>query len=389
MFIAGLHQWKIRTEIVWLISRSLSCDAGFQFRASYNQQCSSLWQTPAIQKGRHFHSLKISNGSSNDSSNPVVEYSPARAKTRKESLLEGSLVIRNKYENERLNTSTGLRGPQHSDSPHDQDFATKPVYHIAAMPVRRRDAPQVSVIGEHSAGDVNHGRSDGGDNVMGKSDNLTDTTSFRSEQNCDENNGARDGSLVTLKSHSPNSTLRKKPWERVLRTSSDKSTYKATTTFRNVKEEAPESILIKPLRSQPSQATQNDDVHRRSSHFHQQPQTWEVQKRALLKKFGSAGWSPRKRLSPDVLENVRALNSQSPDKYTTAVLAEQFEVSPEAIRRILKSKWRPNEKEMASRRLRWDNRGKAIWSQMVEIGIKPPKKWRNMSVHKRGSEAAS
>ena len=109
---------------------------------------------------------------------------------------------------------------------------------------------------------------------------------------------------------------------------------------------------------------------------------WQVQKRALLEKFGSSGWSPRKRLSPDALQGIRMLHSQSPDKYTTPVLADHFQVSPEVIRRILKSKWRPNEEEEAKRRERWDKRGESIWSQMVQIGIKPPKKWRDMGVGK-------
>ena len=109
-------------------------------------------------------------------------------------------------------------------------------------------------------------------------------------------------------------------------------------------------------------------------------QGWQVQKRALFEKFGPSGWSPRKRLAPDVLESIRALNSQSPEKYTTPVLAEQFKVSPEAIRRILKSKWKPDEKQQLKRQLRWVKRGETIWSQMVEIGIKPPKKWRAMGV---------
>lgn len=34
------------------------------------------------------------------------------------------------------------------------------------------------------------------------------------------------------------------------------------------------------------------------------------------------------------------------------------------------------------RQKRWDRRGESIWSQMVEIGIKPPKKWRDMGVRK-------
>ncbi|KAA6414416.1 MAG: required for respiratory growth mitochondrial [Lasallia pustulata] len=107
---------------------------------------------------------------------------------------------------------------------------------------------------------------------------------------------------------------------------------------------------------------------------------WQSQKSALAAKFGAQGWAPRKRLSPDALEGIRALHAQYPEIYTTPVLADQFKVSPEAVRRILKSKWRPNEEEEADRRQRWDKRGESIWSQMVELGIKPPKKWREMGI---------
>ena len=111
-------------------------------------------------------------------------------------------------------------------------------------------------------------------------------------------------------------------------------------------------------------------------------ESWQTQKSALEKKFGSSGWTPRKRLSPDALEGIRALHAQYPDKYTTPVLAQLFEVSPENIRRILKSKWKPNEEEEASRRQRWDKRGEAIWSRMAELGVKPPKKWRQKGIGK-------
>ena len=113
-----------------------------------------------------------------------------------------------------------------------------------------------------------------------------------------------------------------------------------------------------------------------------QREPWQVQKSALAEKFGDQGWSPRKRLSPDALEGIRALNSQYPQTYTTPTLADRFKVSPDAIRRILKSKWRPNEQEEEDRRRRWDKRGEGIWGQMVELGVKPPKKWREMGVGK-------
>ena len=106
---------------------------------------------------------------------------------------------------------------------------------------------------------------------------------------------------------------------------------------------------------------------------------WQVQKSALSNKFGTANWQPRKRLSPDALEGIRGLHAEDPDTFDTATLAARFEISPEAIRRILKSKWRPNDEEEDERRARWERRGQRIWSSMSELGIKPPKKWRQGS----------
>ena len=116
--------------------------------------------------------------------------------------------------------------------------------------------------------------------------------------------------------------------------------------------------------------------------YKHQRESWQTQKKALSEKFGPTGWLPRKRLSPDALEGIRALHAQYPDKFTTPILADQFKVSPEAIRRILKSKWRPKDEEEERRRRRWEKRGQNIWSQMVEMGFKPPKKWRDMGAGK-------
>ena len=113
---------------------------------------------------------------------------------------------------------------------------------------------------------------------------------------------------------------------------------------------------------------------------------WQVQKKALSSKFGFPGWQPRKRLSPDALDGIRSLHAQDPEKYSTPALADQFKISPEAIRRILKSKWRPNDDEEDDRRLRWERRGQNIWSQMSQLGIKPPKKWRSLGVQNAVSD---
>ncbi|ERF69444.1 hypothetical protein EPUS_07848 [Endocarpon pusillum Z07020] len=112
------------------------------------------------------------------------------------------------------------------------------------------------------------------------------------------------------------------------------------------------------------QAAADEDFQRPREH-------WQIQKDALKEKFGEEGWSPRKKLSPDTMEGIRALHEQYPQKYTTPVLAEQFKVSPEAIRRILKSKWRPSPEKMEERRARWAKRHDRIWDAQAEMGLRP------------------
>jgi len=104
------------------------------------------------------------------------------------------------------------------------------------------------------------------------------------------------------------------------------------------------------------------------------PEAWQVQKKALLQKFKDEGWKPRKKLSPDTLEGIRTLHEQDPEKYSTPALAEHFKVSPEAIRRILKSNFRPSEAQMQGRRERWARRHDRIWDQKTELGLRPKRK---------------
>ena len=106
---------------------------------------------------------------------------------------------------------------------------------------------------------------------------------------------------------------------------------------------------------------------------------WQIQKAALKEKFPE-GWMPAKRLSPDALAGIRALHAQMPARYTTEVLADNFKVSPEAIRRILKSKWRPDSEEESDRERRWVKRGEEVWSRKAELGLKPPRRWRDLGI---------
>ena len=108
-------------------------------------------------------------------------------------------------------------------------------------------------------------------------------------------------------------------------------------------------------------------------------ETWQVQKAVLKAKFPE-GWNPRKRLSPDALEGIRALHQQFPEEYSTEILAQKFEVSPEAIRRILRSKWSPSPEEEIDRQERWFSRGKKVWERWAALGKKPPQRWRREGI---------
>lgn len=105
---------------------------------------------------------------------------------------------------------------------------------------------------------------------------------------------------------------------------------------------------------------------------HKKFEQWQIQKAALNRKFGDDGWQPRKKVSPDAMEGIRALHEQDPERWSTPVLADHFKISPEAIRRILKSKWRPkNAEEVQARRERWARRHDRIWDHHSELGLRP------------------
>ena len=134
--------------------------------------------------------------------------------------------------------------------------------------------------------------------------------------------------------------------------------------------------------------------------------TWKIQQNALSHKFGSEGWSPRRKLSPDAQRGIRDLHASNPELYSTPILAEQFKISPEAIRRILRSKWMDKlvdsdpppgaipmtsgmdqleaaagmprrmrvssgSEKMQELRERWAKRHDRIWDQKSELGLLP------------------
>ncbi|KAJ7869169.1 Neugrin-domain-containing protein, partial [Mycena olivaceomarginata] len=79
---------------------------------------------------------------------------------------------------------------------------------------------------------------------------------------------------------------------------------------------------------------------RRKPPLEQTPASWAAH-RATLKQAFPDGWNPPRKLSREAMEGLRQLHRVDPETFTTPVLAERFRVSPEAVRRILKSRWAP------------------------------------------------
>ncbi|TQS36445.1 hypothetical protein Golomagni_03106 [Golovinomyces magnicellulatus] len=153
------------------------------------------------------------------------------------------------------------------------------------------------------------------------------------------------------------------------------------------KKKAPQSntefISIRNNRA-PSRSLSGNNLLRSNLPKVQEPKTspkepWMIEKERIKEKYPN-GYRPLKKLSPDAMDGIRALHAQMPEQFTTARLALEFKISPEAIRRILKSKWRPNTDEAQKREVRWFRRGEQIWSRWAELGATPPKRFRRLGI---------
>lgn len=99
-----------------------------------------------------------------------------------------------------------------------------------------------------------------------------------------------------------------------------------------------------------------------------QIENWKIQKAALLRKFGGEAWNPRKKISPTAQDWIRDIHARAPE-FTTEKLSDLFEISPDAIRRILKSSWRPTPEEAQEREKRWSGRRERIWDKWMDEGL--------------------
>lgn len=97
-------------------------------------------------------------------------------------------------------------------------------------------------------------------------------------------------------------------------------------------------------------------------------ESWMVNKAILQAKFRGAQWDSKKKLSPAAREGIKTLHKNHPE-YTTAKLSELFEISPEVVRRVLRSKWEPDTETQEARLQHWVRRGGSVFQRWEELGV--------------------
>jgi len=88
--------------------------------------------------------------------------------------------------------------------------------------------------------------------------------------------------------------------------------------------------------------------------------------RERMKSSFPQGWSPPHKLSRQAMDGLRVLHMHDPETFSTPMLAERFRVSPEAVRRILRSRWEPSP-EQRGRLLRRELREKQAWIEAKRV----------------------
>ena len=86
---------------------------------------------------------------------------------------------------------------------------------------------------------------------------------------------------------------------------------------------------------------------------------WKKQKMAIRKKLQGQRWNPSKKISQEQMEALRLLKFNFPE-LTASDLADRFKISPEAVRRILRSNWKRTDEENNDAHERWKRRGLRI-----------------------------
>ncbi|ORY96186.1 hypothetical protein BCR43DRAFT_491228 [Syncephalastrum racemosum] len=111
--------------------------------------------------------------------------------------------------------------------------------------------------------------------------------------------------------------------------------------------------------------------------------------RSIMTQPEGSTWMPKKRISRPAMDRLRALHAEDPEEHTYEKLADSFQISHEAVRRILKSRFRP---APAVAQRQEHNRFRAMGERQKSFRADPvqqPKKKKNDASSRRRGAAES
>jgi len=123
--------------------------------------------------------------------------------------------------------------------------------------------------------------------------------------------------------------------------------------------EPPPSVDVEPEQDDECDEGKHPGFLRQRIHRTPTPPPVAAHRKTIKDSFPQ-GWSPPHKLSRQAMDGLRVLHMHDPETFSTPVLAAKFRISPEAVRRVLKSKWEPSAEQRA-RLLRRELRDKEEW----------------------------
>ncbi|ODQ79092.1 hypothetical protein BABINDRAFT_162157 [Babjeviella inositovora NRRL Y-12698] len=123
--------------------------------------------------------------------------------------------------------------------------------------------------------------------------------------------------------------------------------------------------VVQPPAAQPF-AQLHQTAHRVSSkeQWRNLPE-WAKRDTTIKRKIGGGPWKPTNKVSRDTMEGIRAFKTQFPHSDNQKI-GQLFKLSPESVRRILKSNWKPTGDEEIKLAARWEKRRSVLETKAIE-----------------------
>ncbi|OAQ27352.1 hypothetical protein K457DRAFT_632430 [Linnemannia elongata AG-77] len=103
---------------------------------------------------------------------------------------------------------------------------------------------------------------------------------------------------------------------------------------------------------------------------------WKKHREAIKAKTAGQAWNPQRKLTRQAMEEVRYLRKQFPEEWTTAKLADHFNVAGESIAKILRTHYQPTPERAAQQdEVRQRRRKENIFADIERIRAERQATW--------------